>query len=312
MTAIASYAGSSESVSARAESRWAGLFLRLLGAFLVATAAWKAFSPADGAALQAVHALPGWLLIAVVQAELGAGLWLLSGIWPQWSWRAAAALFVPFAVFSLFRALAGFESCGCFGSVRVNPWITFTFDMAILGLLATLRGTFARLPGGPHRPRLLMVCTIGYLVLGVSSFVLMYPAQAAKLGGAGELSDGDRLVILEPAEWAGRELPVAESLMPAVDLSRGNWVVVFYHHGCPRCVEAVSRYIELASESGEPGSQVLLVEVPPYAREEPADLGAARHVRLSDRREWFVQTPVEIRIEHGKVTGAHPELPSVQ
>jgi hypothetical protein len=32
------------------------------------------------------------------------------------------------------------------------------------------------------------------------------------------------------------------------------------------------------------------------------------HVRLSDERDWFVQTPVEIRLSNGVVTSASREL----
>ncbi|MBN1908521.1 MAG: hypothetical protein JW818_02170 [Pirellulales bacterium] len=77
-----------------------------------------------------------WVLVATVEFELFFGLWLLAGLLPRLTWAAAVGCFGLFACVSLHKALGGAASCGCFGRVEINPWHTFTLDVAsVLALL---------------------------------------------------------------------------------------------------------------------------------------------------------------------------------
>lgn len=42
------------------------------------------------------------------------------------------AAFSAFAAVSLFKAVRGDPSCGCFGSLAVNPWVTWAVDMGVV------------------------------------------------------------------------------------------------------------------------------------------------------------------------------------
>jgi len=71
-----------------------------------------------------------------MQAEVIVGAWLLIGRLRTISWLVASALFVVLTLVSASSALSGHSDCGCFGPVRVNPWITTCFNFtAILFLL---------------------------------------------------------------------------------------------------------------------------------------------------------------------------------
>lgn len=59
-----------------------------------------------------------WLLIGLVEFELFFGLWLLVGVLPKATWRFSLACFTCFAGVSLFKALSGEASCGCFARSR--------------------------------------------------------------------------------------------------------------------------------------------------------------------------------------------------
>lgn len=93
-----------------------------------------------------------WFNICVVEFELAFGIWLIFGLLPRLTWLATVGLFTVFGGVSLYKALSGEASCGCFGAAQVNPWITMGLDMTIVGLL-----TFVSLP---HRKNILYSNTI--------------------------------------------------------------------------------------------------------------------------------------------------------
>jgi hypothetical protein len=84
-------------------------------------------------------------LMVFSEAELLGGIWMVGGFDPERIRRWAVAAFIGLALSSLFQALAGKCSCGCFGSLSVNPWFTLVFDLAAV---AALLGS--RPPGEPQ------------------------------------------------------------------------------------------------------------------------------------------------------------------
>ena len=76
------------------------------------------------------------LLVAVIELEILLGLWLLSGLAKRAAWAAALVFFAAGTAANLYLAVEGQRSCGCFGRVEVNPWVTLGLDLtAILTLL---------------------------------------------------------------------------------------------------------------------------------------------------------------------------------
>src|SRR5262249_220367 len=65
--------------------------------------------------------------------------WLLSGWWARASWTAALGFFGILASTSLYMALTGQRSCGCFAPISVSPWWTLALDVAALTSLGLFR-----------------------------------------------------------------------------------------------------------------------------------------------------------------------------
>jgi len=79
-----------------------------------------------------------WLFFMVqVPLEFGLGIWLLSGLFRKAAWLLATISFGLFVCVTFYKGISGAESCGCFGNVHVNPWITLlTMDVPVfLGLV---------------------------------------------------------------------------------------------------------------------------------------------------------------------------------
>ena len=60
-------------------------------------------------------------LILTVEFELALSIWLLSSLLKKAAWLASLLCFSSFSVITFYKAVTGSASCGCFGSVHVNP-----------------------------------------------------------------------------------------------------------------------------------------------------------------------------------------------
>jgi len=100
------------------------LILRMLGGLLVTAALLKGHElftlPVANKDLWSYRPF----LIFQAECELALGLWLLSGLWKRWAWRISLLCFGLFCGVTLYKALTGAASCGCFGQIQLNPWIT--------------------------------------------------------------------------------------------------------------------------------------------------------------------------------------------
>lgn len=248
------------------------------------------------------HRLGQHFLEFQIGGELLVGLLFASGLyWRTLRWWAAA-LFTGFAGYTLYLALHGAESCGCFGPLKVHPWWTFGLDLAVVvGLLLSKstpepqrEGQESIVPSLPLAGRRrILAGLLGMGVLGVTLLFRFVDRPSASAEGVSTTSNG--LVILEPEKWTGRPLPIADSL--DVDVKEGDWTILLHRHDCPVCEEVVPKFEERADR----GERIALIEVPPYG-EVQQHSRACRYGRLNDRREWFVQTPVELQLHEGIVT----------
>ncbi len=128
------------------------------------------------------------LQVAVIEAEIALGAWLLSGEQPIGSWLVSLLVFMVFAGVSLRQSLIGAASCGCFGKLSINPWYAFGLDVGVLALLAAGRPDLAALRAVPFtvlgrtlRPALLGLAGGGValgLLAGVANWRFGSPEAA--------------------------------------------------------------------------------------------------------------------------------------
>ena len=264
-----------------------------------------------------------WLLIGVVEFELFFGLWLLAAILPRLTWAAALGLFGLFVCVSLYKALSGYASCGCFGRVEVNPWYTSGLDIAFVLSLSIwrprglLRGCSDALAGFPSTLLRAFFCRratavlVAWLAIGLPAGYVIESYIDTTLSGAGTIIGDGKVVVLEPEKWIGKRFPLLPFLEDYPDqlqpgnlpvrerLVEGEWIVVLYHHDCPVCQEMMAAYRKLAKKlaSGSSVTRMALIEVPPCSGTDPPTALCSDFVvlgKLSNRKEWFVQTPVVV------------------
>ena len=102
-----------------------------------------------------------WSLIFQVEFEIVLGLWLLSGLHRRLAWFISIASFSLFSCVTLYKALSGEASCGCFGKVEVNPWYTLILDVVAVVALLIFRPNLCNLQRVKYYwPRLAAVIVI--------------------------------------------------------------------------------------------------------------------------------------------------------
>ncbi len=158
-------------------------------------------------------------LIFQVEFELAMGIWLLSGVFKRLAWLAGLLCFGLFCCVTLYKGLTRAVSCGCFGTVHVNPRITLLAVIALslfrpvrllTPLLSFLRrqesihGAVRRLLKPlPSAPRFAATAALGLAILGLTTpiLVLNEPATATST-----------YEVLEPETWVGKRLPIVEHI----------------------------------------------------------------------------------------------------
>ncbi len=269
----------------------------VLGLFLLTAAALKGHQLATEPVAETSLLTSRWFLIVVVEFELFFGLWLMAGLYPKRTWYAALLCFGGFSCISLYKALSGEATCGCFGTVEMSPWYTFGLDTAAVIALSWCRpqrglaGVFREDGRLLFRPaEVAIVC----LAVGAPSAWAMGSYQAAAINETGDISGQSGFVVLEPETWIGKRLPILNHIDIADQLDKGHWIVILYHHQCPVCRKLISKHEQLPRVLGRlhDAVRVALVEIPPRSGIGivPSD-SLSLLGNLSEARQWFVATP---------------------
>jgi len=226
----------------------------------------------------------------------------------RWIGVAMLTAFIPVLIGDL---LLGASSCGCFGAVKVSPWVTLVMDVTfLLGLLVL----------GRREPRLAMtrdLPTSKVLIAGVWSLLSVVVAFGLSAPGATVPGDIAGSVVESPGsaalslpadgyympqyqDWIGRpfaELDVAKwaSNLPD-DLIFGSQYVIFYRKDCEHCHELMALYFSGSLEL--PTTAISVPERHGYPTEnlQPFDCPECRLAELPAGIDWFLQTPVLVRL----------------
>ncbi len=296
---------------------WYVLVRYSLGLLLVVAAGLKAyelvaFPVSRGGFLQAPL-----FLVAVIQFEFLLGFWLFAGVFLRTSWIVAVFCFASFTVVTLVRALEGATSCGCFGRVVVNPWITLSVDsVAVASLLifrpreSEDRGTW-RCGTDTIRPHslgarfvvwgggLVMLACLGIMLLGRNGFG--FPGT-----GPERLAAWQTMALLTPAEWQGKRFPLLEQLDAGPQLANGGWFVVLHRTGCPSCQELLRRF-EQPLDVHVSTYRLALLEVPPLGDGESRAISwpqGCLSAKLDRTWDWPAPTPMAFLVQDGVVKAA--------
>jgi len=263
-----------------------------------------------------------FVLRFTIAAELiVVGVMMLVPPLARWTGIVMLASFIPVLVGDL---ALGASSCGCFGAVAVSPWITLVTDVTfLLGLVVCGRGE-PRLELTTNLRTLQVVAAGLWGLAGVAlAFGLRSPAQLAPEPDPS--TSGPQTAVALPADgyylpdyqtWLGRpfsELDVAGWARGLPDdLASGSQYVIFYRKDCEHCHELMELYF--SASLPRPTTAIAVPERAGFPTEnlQPFPCGECRVAELPAGVDWFLQTPVLVRLFDGIVecvSEVDPEAP---
>ncbi|MDR2171950.1 MAG: hypothetical protein LBP59_17535 [Planctomycetaceae bacterium] len=255
-----------------------------------------------------------WFNIFVVEFEIFFGIWLIFGLLPKLSWLASIGLFSMLSVISFYKAVILKEtSCGCFGATEINPWFTTALDLMIVAILVVLRpkeivfklqNFFQEL--GSLRKFRLGVFIATWLFFAVLLTFLIVSTKFVALAGDSKLSESEKSVTLEPGNWLGKKFPLLEYIevnnnFDLNNLQSGEWTILLYHNDCLKCQEIFAKLKN--QNTNENLEKLVVIEIPDKSEHQKLStkLNRVKWRSLKSDRNWFVQTPVWIRLKDGNV-----------
>lgn len=249
-----------------------------------------------------------------IAAELiGAGVMILLPPLARWLGIAMLATFVPVLIGDL---LLGASSCGCFGAIEVNPWVTLVTDLTFLFGLLILGHGEPRLRLTPILPTTRVVAAGLWTVLSVAvAFGLPAPAPSATGDGESERAStgtegvselpSDGYYLPQYDDWIGRsfrQLEIASwirNLPENIDVA--SHYIIFYRKDCEHCHELMEVFF-----SGSLRVPTTAIAVPerdgfPTENLQPFACSECQMAELPAGIDWFLQTPVLVRLVDGVV-----------
>jgi hypothetical protein len=197
--------------------------------------------------------------------------------------------------------VAGFESCGCFGPLKVSPWLTLALDLNVSVIASWASQSIDTSSSALWRSPSVSVFGSVFLLLSLLSSALMVQGRPMEVQSESELIDTNgEFVLLKPESWIERPFPLSAFIDPPINVNDGCWTIVLVHHDCPDCQALVAGYAMRESKHVADAGRTVVVEIPPYAAS-PMITGDVMRAQLSQKHNWFAQTPTQIRIQDGKV-----------
>lgn len=282
----------------------------LLGVILLAASCLKAYSlavqlPSSGESL--VNSF--WLQTVLIECEAACAIWLLLNVGQVYALTTALFAFALFSCVSLFQAVTGMTSCGCFGPVPTPPWIIFMFDITLVVLLSLYLGKRRKQSAPPaaslNAVRLRLACgAILMALIGTGLATTAAGAYSSDLGILGKVVSSDNVIRLTTDKWQGQSFPLIDYVDRGSLLRSGQWEVMLYRQGCPHCEEALTNLITSSHsdlQNAKEPMQFMVIRIPPVNH---SQLLAGPQIvlsTLSDEYEWLVKTPLSFSLDSGIV-----------
>ena len=297
------------------ERRWVSVASRyFLAGLLLVAAILKYLNLFNSPSRFSIGLKVGVIALAVVEITVAFFI-LANGQWRGSLGLVILALFAFFLGASGSAAFSGQQSCGCFGSIRVDSRLIASLDAVVVAILSALKINQI----GKHRPLALICLFFGMVAMPVAgAWALRFEQrtqlqqetlmEAISVGGSpAGMRDSGGAVLLSPRLWVGHPFPLTRYLKATEPIMQGEWHVVLFRHDCEECLKRLPGFKSEAISDTSAGARVrwIFIELPPYGTAAGADSMSESKDwllrRLPLTRDWIVETPTVCVIVDGTV-----------
>ena len=214
------------------------------------------------------------------------------------------AVFASFSGVSLSRAFAGAETCSCLGAIHVKPSLMLLVDVLILTAFVTCSPS--ALSNSQRNRGVVLAGLLCFLGFGLDTYHARYELQR-RLQEASESASGlvfsDQTVVVSPQRWIGKPFPLLRYIDIGDELGRGDWNVVLYRHGCPRCEKLLAQLKDQGIAGfNDDGARLALISLATNPRNDMTmRSGDVQFGKLMSSYEWVFQTPLLLKVSNGNV-----------
>lgn len=146
---------------------------KILG-FLLVFAAIMKLTGGPSSVVSSITVYSHSAFVALIQAEMILGVWLIGGWFPRACHLVAIIFFIILATISGWMVAQGQSECECFGRLEVRPETTLLVDIAAVGLLvATWRVLWLSTTGHENRATELLRGVLVATIAGIAIVILL-------------------------------------------------------------------------------------------------------------------------------------------
>ena len=153
--------------------------------------------------------------------------WLRFGV-TKGNCAVAIAQLVIFACVSGFHAATGKLSCGCFGTVSVDPSIMFSIDVVLVSMVGAVIARATEDPWALMLRRFATVWSTTWLAMCAVSVAMQQ--HVVYLSHDSPVSERNEHVVLEPTRWTGLPCPLLGHIVNGDAFRIGTWQVTLVHN----------------------------------------------------------------------------------
>ncbi|MDR1478055.1 MAG: hypothetical protein LBJ00_03850 [Planctomycetaceae bacterium] len=242
----------------------------------------------------------------VIEFELCLGLILLFGVLQDQIRFLSLFCFLFFSAISFLRWISGESSCGCFGTISVNPLYTMFFDITVVALIVLFRGQMSirellkqkfKFVFSISDKKKLIFSILVWLILSLPISWIFFSIEVHYdlLGERAVLADGREKITLIPQNWQNKKFPLIPHLQQPINKNidlKNIRTIILIHSDCPRCKELSNEF------ENQEGNNIILVEVPSKIKTVTFETKLPV-LKLDDKKDWFAVTPCVINLQDG-------------
>ena len=268
----------------------------VIGSILLITVALKTYALTTEDLVESSEFSSRLFSVLLVMSELMLAAWLFSGHRQRLAWISSMATFGVFGLTATLNALLGSRSCGCFGVIEVNPWLTGPLDAVIVMTLFIARPRLAVVHASVVQP------VASNAFYGDSSSVFRERAFATVMSlcivGLLFFVLSDFSLQQRPRE------PIVSDVLPA-ELRKGKWEVTMVRATCPACAAHLRQHHGTLKGGTSNRALLVLGRTQPWLVEFYDDFDA--HFHVSRSISTGIKTPQNLVVDNGHIV----EQPSV-